>query len=107
MRPALYGANHRIFKIHQNHKNNLELSGIYDVTGRICENTDRIGKRVALPEINEGDLIAIMDTGAYGYSMSHQFNTRPRPPEVLLDGNKITLIRKRETISDIFSGCDV
>ena len=107
MRPALYGANHRIFKIHQNQKNDLELSGIYDVTGRICENTDRIGKRVALPEINEGDLIAIMDAGAYGYSMSHQFNTRPRPAEILLDENKITLIRKRETISDIFSGCDV
>ena len=107
MRPALYGATHRLFKIHQNNENDLEFSGVYDVTGRICENTDRIGKRVALPETNEDDLIAIMDAGAYGYSMSHQFNTRPRPAEILLDENNITLIRKRETISDIFSGCNV
>ena len=107
MRPALYGATHRLLKIHQNSENDLEFSGVYDVTGRICENTDRIGKRVALPETNEDDLIAIMDAGAYGYSMSHQFNTRPRPAEILLDENNITLIRKRETISDIFSGCNV
>tara|TARA_Y100000590_G_scaffold92658_1_gene104835 strand:+ start:2563 stop:3834 length:1272 start_codon:yes stop_codon:yes gene_type:complete len=108
MRPALYGAHHRLIKIDPDEQyNDIELSGFYDVTGRICENTDRIGERVALPKINENDLIAIMDVGAYGYSMSHQFNTRPRPPEVILNENKITLIRKRETISDIFSGCDV
>jgi diaminopimelate decarboxylase len=48
-----------------------------------------------------------MDTGAYGYSMAHQFNTRPRPAEVLLEGNTASLIRKRETVEDIFKGCDV
>jgi diaminopimelate decarboxylase len=59
------------------------------------------------PDVNEGDLIAVMDTGAYSYTMSHQFCTRPRAAEVLLNGENSTLIRKRETIEDIFLGCDV
>jgi diaminopimelate decarboxylase len=48
-----------------------------------------------------------MDTGAYGYSMSHNFNTRPRPAEILINNENIKLIRKRESIEDLFSGCDV
>ena len=58
-------------------------------------------------DVNEGDLVAVMDTGAYSYTMSHQFCTRPRAAEVLLNGNNSTLIRKRETIEEIFSGCDI
>ena len=54
----------------------------------------------------EGDLIAIMDTGAYGYAMSHQFNTRPRPAELLIDKDEPRFIRSRETIEDIFRNCD-
>jgi diaminopimelate decarboxylase len=104
MRPALYGAYHRIYKVGdpdapKNHK--------VDITGRICENTDRIAVDREFPDVNEGDLIAVMDTGAYSYTMSHQFCTRPRAAEVLLNGNNSTLIRKRETIEDIFSGCDI
>ena len=57
--------------------------------------------------MNEGDLIAILDAGAYGYSMSHNFNTLPRDSEILLNGKSHRLIRRRETIKDIFSGCDV
>lgn len=103
MRPALYGAQHRIFKV-GNHGNN---ENTVDFTGQICENTDRIATDRAFPKLNEGDLIAIMDTGAYGYSMSHNFNTRPRAAEVLLNNSNHKLIRKRETINDIFSHCDV
>ena len=104
MRPALYGAYHRIYKVGDPYApNNHKV----DITGRICENTDRIAVDREFPDVNEGDLIAVMDTGAYSYTMSHQFCTRPRAAEVLLDGNNSTLIRKRETIEDIFSGCDV
>ena len=103
MRPALYGAYHRIYKIGETAENN----GSYDFTGPICENTDRIAFDRSFPSVNEGDLIAIMDAGAYGYAMSHNFNTRPRSAEVLLDGTDHQLIRRRETIEDIFSGCGV
>jgi len=103
MRNALYGAYHKIYKIGINGKNR----NIYDFTGQICENTDRIATDRSFPNVNEGDLIAIMDTGAYGYSMSHNFNTRPRAAEVLMNKDQVTLIRKRETINDIFSQCNV
>ena len=103
MRPALYGAYHRLFKVGTHGEND----GSYDFTGPICENTDRIAIAREFPKIKEDDLIAIVDAGAYGYAMSHNFNTRPRAAEVLLDGNAHRLIRKRETIENIFSGCNV
>ena len=103
MRPALYGAFHRVKKIGKESTN----TSVYDITGRICENTDRISENYTLPKIEEGDLCVIMDTGAYGYSMSHNFNTRPRPSEILINNESIKLIRKRESIKDLFRGCDV
>ena len=103
MRPALYGAFHRSYKV-GDHSNERKMT--VDVTGRICENTDRLAIDIPFPYVAEGDLIAIMDAGAYGYSMAHQFNTRPRPAEVLIDKNKPILIRSRETIEDIFLKCD-
>ncbi|SVA23591.1 uncharacterized protein METZ01_LOCUS76445 [marine metagenome] len=103
MRPVLYGAYHRICKVGQSQENNLTV----DITGRICENTDRLAVDRPFPEVDEGDLVAVMDAGAYGYSMAHQFNTRPRPAEVLLDDKNARLIRKREIVEDLFKGCDV
>ena len=103
MRPALYGAFHQMFKVGIHGEN----VGTFDFTGPICENTDRIAYDREFPQVNEGDLIAILDAGAYGYSMSHNFNTRPRAAEILLHGKSHRLIRRRETIKDIFSGCDV
>jgi len=103
MRPALYGAFHRIYKVGKHGINTRTV----DFTGPICENTDRIAVEREFPDVNEGDLIAIMDTGAYGYSMSHNFNTRPRAAEVLLNEDTHRLIRRRETVEDIFMGCDV
>jgi len=102
MRPVLYGAHHRIYKVGQLQENNQTV----DITGRICENTDRLAVGRPFPEIDEGELVAIMDVGAYGYSMAHQFNTRPRPAEILLDDDNVLLIRKRETIEEIFKDCD-
>ena len=103
MRPALYGAFHRVQKVGKTSGKTLK----YDITGRICENTDRISKDHDMPIVGEGELCVIMDSGAYGYSMSHNFNTRPRPAEVLIDKEKIILIRERESIEDIFRGCNV
>ena len=103
MRPALYGAFHRVLKIGESRDSTL----VYDITGRICENTDRISENHTMPEMEEGDLCAIMDAGAYGYSMSHNFNTRPRPSEILINNEEVKLIRKRESIEDLFRGCDV
>ena len=103
MRPALYGAFHRVQKIGESDEKFFK----YDITGRICENTDRISEDYDMPTMKEGDLCAIMDSGAYGYSMSHNFNTRPRPSEILIDQDNAILIRKRESIEDLFRGCDV
>ncbi len=104
MRPALYGAFHRVLKIGKSQQNGTL---VYDITGRICENTDRISENYTMPEMEEGDLCAIMDAGAYGYSMSHNFNTRPRPAEILINNEEVKLIRKRESIEDLFRDCDV
>jgi len=99
MRPALYNAYHRIYKVGDPE---APPEGTFDITGRICENTDRLAVERPFPKVKEGDLLAIMDVGAYGYSMAHQFNTRPRPAEVLLIDQQPQLIRRRETIEDIF-----
>ncbi len=104
MRPALYGAHHRIYKVGET---NAPMNQVVDITGRICENTDRIAVDRKFPNVKENDLIAIMDTGAYCFTMSHQFCTRPKSAEILLDGESPRLIRRREKIEDIFSGCEV
>ena len=93
---------HHIYKIGET-KN--ELTRVFDFTGRICENTDRLATDRTFPEVKENDLVAVMDVGAYGFSMSHQFCTRPKSAEVLIDRDKIKLIRKRETIEQIFHNC--
>ena len=104
MRPALYNAHHRIYKIGHSE---AETTQTVDFTGRICENTDRLAIDRKFTDIDEGDLVAIMDVGAYGFTMSHQFCTRPKAAEILLDGDKSTLIRERESIEDLFSKCEV
>jgi len=102
MRPALYNAYHRIHKIGYS---DTEKMLTVDFTGRICENTDRLATERQFPKTKEGDLVAIMDTGAYGFSMSHNFNTRPRSSEIILKNGTSMLIRKRESIKDIFRNC--
>tara|TARA_B100000745_G_C20070505_1_gene365416 strand:- start:272 stop:943 length:672 start_codon:yes stop_codon:yes gene_type:complete len=104
MRPALYNAYHRIYKVGNP---DAESTQTVDFTGRICENTDRLAVARPFPNVKENDLVAIMDAGAYGFTMSHQFCTRPRPAEILLDGEKGKLIRKRETMEDLFVNCEI
>lgn len=101
IRPALYGAYHPFLLA-----NRADADDVIRVNlcGQICENTDILAKDVLLPEVKEGDLISIFNAGAYGYSMSSQYNNRPRAAEVLVSGKSADLIRRRESISDLLSG---
>jgi diaminopimelate decarboxylase len=99
VRPVMYDSYHHIV--------NLSSSGKmkkYDVYGNICESGDCFGKGRMIAEVHEGDILAILDTGAYGFSMASQYNSRPLPTEVLLSTGKTRLIRKRQTFEDIVNG---
>ena len=102
MRPALYNAYDRIYKVGNPQEKHSQVT---DITGRICENTDRLAIDRSFPKVKVNDLIAVMDVGGYGFSMSHQFCNRPRAAEVLLDNNSGILVRRRETIQDLFINC--
>jgi diaminopimelate decarboxylase len=98
MRPALYEAWHEIVPVE---RKNLP-SAIYDVVGPVCESGDFLGQARALA-IAEGDLLAVLSAGAYGMAMSSNYNTRPRAAEILVDGDKAHLIRRREHIADLYA----
>ncbi len=97
MRPALYGSYHHITVIG---KKSLPKDHIYDVTGSLCENNDKFAIDRALPEIDEGDLIAIHDTGAHGFAMGFNYNGKMRHAEYLLSSGHIYKIRREETYDD-------
>jgi len=104
MRPALYGSYHHIEVIG---KQDQPCSEVYDVVGSLCENNDKFAIERGLPPIQEGDLLAIQDTGAHGSAMGFQYNGRLRPKELLLrtDGS-VELIRREETPEDYFRTLD-
>jgi len=81
----------------------LRLDGteVVDVVGPICEGADFFAKDRALPPVERGDLISVFTAGAYGFSMSSNYNARGRAAEVLVDGDKFSVIRKRETYEDL------
>ena len=101
LRPALYGAYHEILPAT---KMDARRSVRADVTGPICENTDMLGKDRRLPALVAGDLLAILNAGAYGYAMASRFNSRPMPAEVLVDSGRAHLVRERETLDDLVRG---
>lgn len=96
LRPMLYEAYHDMVNV----SNPNGVSRIYSVVGYICE-TDTLGYDRKLNEVREGDIIAIKNAGAYGFSMSSNYNSRLRPAEVLIINNEAKLIRKRETMEDL------
>jgi len=98
LRPAMYGSYHPILVA-----NNLTAASTetYDIAGPICESGDLLAKDHSVPDINEGDLLAVLNAGAYGYSMSSQYNSRPRAAEVLIRGGKPLLVREREQLKDL------
>ena len=75
-----------------------------DVVGPICETGDFFARDRELPIMQEGDLLALLDTGAYGMVLASNYNTRPRAAEVLVDGKSAKVIRRRETIADLARG---
>jgi diaminopimelate decarboxylase len=97
IRPALYQAHHEIVPI----KPRRGKERVVDVVGPICESGDFFAHDRALPPLEAGDLIAILDAGAYGMAQSSNYNSRLRPAEVLVEGAKHRLIRRRETIADL------
>ncbi|MCH9698862.1 MAG: diaminopimelate decarboxylase [Gammaproteobacteria bacterium] len=99
LRPSLYQAWHDIILVNPGSAENK----VYDIVGPVCETGDFLGKQRQLA-IQEQDLLAICSAGAYGFVMSSNYNSRPRPPEVMVDGDQTHLIRKRETIESLWSG---
>ena len=100
IRPSLYGAWQGVVSV-QEHPDGTE--GIYDLVGPICETGDFLAKQRALA-LREGALLAVRSSGAYGFSMASNYNTRPRPAEVMVDGRDIHLVRRRETMAELFDG---
>jgi diaminopimelate decarboxylase len=98
MRPALYEAHHGIVPVQT--KSGKAIT--YDVVGPVCESGDWLGRDRALA-VEEGDLLAIVSAGAYGFVMASNYNTRPKPAEIMVDGKNVYVIRKRENTKDLFA----
>jgi diaminopimelate decarboxylase len=100
IRPALYHAHHEIIPVKQP-AGNSPL--VVDVVGPVCESGDFFARDRALPAVKPNDLVVLLDAGAYGMSQTSNYNTRPRPAEVLIDGTTTSLIRRRETMRDLLA----
>ena len=98
IRPALYGAKHRILPAQ---KINKISNKTYEFVGPICESTDRFATIKKFQKLKEKDLILICDVGAYGMSLSSNYNSRPKPIELLIKGSKINIIKKRQKLIDL------
>jgi len=112
IRPCLYNAFHFIWpaKVEERFSylkrtEKLDIKGLefIDIVGPICEGTDFFAKDRAIPPVNRGDLISIFTTGAYGFAMASNYNARPLPPEVLVDGRNFKIIRKRQSYEDMIA----
>jgi diaminopimelate decarboxylase len=99
LRPALYGSYHSIVPVEKR----PDKKHLADVVGPLCETGDFLAQDRELPEVLPGDLIAVMTTGAYGYVLTSNYNSRPRPAEVLVHGDGMDLIRRRESESDLMA----
>lgn len=100
MRPALYSAWQNIIPVNQH---STATAQHWDIVGPVCETGDFLGKDRVL-QLSQGDLLAIRSAGAYGFSMSSNYNSRPRVAEVMVDGSQVHLIRERETIAQLWAG---
>ncbi len=100
MRPTLYGSYHEIVPVQRKDAAKLRA----DVVGPLCETGDFLAQDRVLPDVQPGDLLAILTVGAYGYVLASNYNTRPRPAEVLVNGDQVELIRPRERLEDLMAG---
>ncbi len=99
IRPALYQAHHEITPV----RPRAGRPRIVDVVGPVCESGDFFAHDRKLAPVEPGDLLAVLDAGAYGMAQSSNYNTRLRPPEVLVEGTRARLIRRRETMADLLA----
>jgi len=100
VRPSLYGSYHHIQPVVDHGRPQLTV----DVVGPICETGDFLARDRILPEAEPGELLAVMSAGAYGFAMSSNYNSRPRPAEILVRDDKFDVIRSRETYDDLLKG---
>ena len=100
IRPSLYGSYQRIQPVQRNDRPEI----VADVVGPICESGDFLAKDRKLPRMEPGELLAVMSAGAYGFSMSSNYNSRPRVPEVLVNKDRFYIIREREDYDDLIKG---
>jgi diaminopimelate decarboxylase len=98
MRPALYGTNHRTLPVLKNKKISKKT---YTFVGPICESTDKFATLNKFQKLKEKDLIIMCDVGAYGMSLSSNYNVRPKPVEILIKGSKVNVIKKRQNLTDL------
>ncbi len=101
IRPSLYEAYHDIRPVVES---GAAEGAVFDVVGPICESGDFLAKDRKMPEVKQGDLLAVMSAGAYGFSMSSNYNSRPRAAEVMVKGNDYYIVRERETYEDLVRG---
>ena len=99
IRPALYGAHHEILPV----KETAGEGTVADLVGPVCESGDFLARDRALPQLQDGDLLAVLDAGAYGMSLSSNYNTRARPAEVMVEKGASRLVRRRETMDDLMA----
>ena len=98
MRPALYGANHRTLPAIKKKQNSKK---VYEFVGPICESTDKFTTLKNFQKLNENDIVVMCDVGAYGMSLSSNYNVRPKPAEILVKGSKVDIIKKRQKLEDL------
>jgi diaminopimelate decarboxylase len=99
-RPSLYGSFHGLQPVIEKNRREIKAS----LVGPICESGDFLAKDRMMPAFEPGELVAVMSAGAYGFTMSSNYNSRPRVPEILVHKNEFYVIRERETYEDIIRG---
>jgi diaminopimelate decarboxylase len=100
LRPALYHAHHEIIPVRRNETGTV----VADVVGPVCESGDFLARHREIANVMPGDLMAVCTAGAYGFVLGSNYNSRPRPAEVLVDGGSWRVIRKRERLEDLIRG---
>ena len=99
LRPSLYDAHHEVLSVNEDGS-----VANADLVGPVCESGDYLARDRELPDASEGDVLAIKDTGAYGFSMASNYNSRPRPAEVMVKGDSWAVVREREHSADLVKG---
>jgi diaminopimelate decarboxylase len=102
LRPSLYNAFHEVVPVELHRKD--AGTEVVDIVGPVCETGDFFARDRKLPVVDEGDWLAVLDTGAYGVALASHYNTRPQPAEVLVEGKSAKVIRRRETMKDLLRG---